>query len=129
MKASWCLTKSFCFMPGGNFSLRVLNSVTFLIISKYSMHFCLISDIIYPRQLTSNDVKGSWILYYWGWIISMLNKKRLGMFVLLYATDTKQDFDHNTSFFFCKNWTTTYSIITPSKSFYITFVDIFFWNH
>ena len=31
-----------------------------------------------------------------------------------------------TEVFFCKNWTTTYSITTPSKSFYITFVDIFF---
>ena len=27
--------------------------------------------------------------------------------------------------FFCKNRATTYSTTTPSKSFYITFVDIF----
>ena len=26
---------------------------------------------------------------------------------------------------FCKNWTTTYLTTTPSKSFYITFVDFF----
>ena len=31
--------------------------------------------------------------------------------------------------FFCKNWTSTYLTKTPSKSFYIIFVDIFFWNH
>ena len=28
--------------------------------------------------------------------------------------------------FFCKNWTTTYLTTTPSKSFYIMFVNIFF---
>ena len=35
------------------------------------------------------------------------------------------NFGHNTSFL-CKNWTTTYLTTTPSKSFYFTFVDIFF---
>ena len=35
---------------------------------------------------------------------------------------------HNPSFF-RKNWTTTYLITTPSKSLYIIFVYIFFWNH
>ena len=31
--------------------------------------------------------------------------------------------------FFRKNKTTTYLTATPSKLFYIIFVDIFFWNH
>ena len=34
-----------------------------------------------------------------------------------------------TQVFFRKNWTTTYVTRTPSKSFYIIFVDIFFWNY
>ena len=39
-----------------------------------------------------------------------------------------------TQVFFSKNWTTTYLTITPSKSFYIIFVDVIseiirFWNH
>ena len=52
-----------------------------IIIRKYSMPLCLISEIIHPRQL----------LHYWGWIISILNKKRHGIFVLLYANNMKQD--------------------------------------
>ena len=35
------------------------------------------------------------------------------------------NFGQNTSLF-CKNWTTTYLTATPSKPFYIIFVDIFF---
>ena len=35
----------------------------FSILSKYSMSFYLISEIIHPRQLTFNDAKRSWILY------------------------------------------------------------------
>ena len=30
---------------------------------------------------------------------------------------------------FLKNWTTTYSTTTPSKSFNIAVADVFFWNH
>ena len=45
--------------------------LVFIIISKYSTPFCLISEIIHP-----------WILYYRGWIISILNKK--GMENLFY---------------------------------------------
>ena len=60
-------------------------------ISKYSMPFCLISEIIYPRQVIFNDTKRSWILSYWGWIILILNKSRRGIFVLLYTPTTKQN--------------------------------------
>ena len=38
------------------------------------------------------------------------------------------NFGHSISLF-CKNWTTTYLTAAPSKLFYFTFVDIFFWNH
>ena len=39
--------------------------------------------------------------------------------------DRTANFGQNTSFFFYKIWTTTYLTTTPSKSFYIIFVDIF----
>ena len=54
-----------------------------LLISKYSMSFCLISEIKHPRLLIFNDAKRSWILHYRGWIIPILNEKRHGIFVLL----------------------------------------------
>ena len=44
-----------------------------------------------PAVIMFNDVKGSWILYYRRWIILIWNKKRHRIFVLLYATTTKQD--------------------------------------
>ena len=47
------------------------------------MPFCWISEFIHAKR--------SWILYYRGWIISILNKKRHGIFVLLHATNAKQD--------------------------------------
>ena len=39
-----------------------------------------------------------------------------------------QQISVKTQVFFCKNWTKTYLITTPSKAFNIIFV-IFFWNH
>ena len=47
---------------------------------------------IFPAFL-SNEVNISWILYYRGWIILILNSKRHGIFVLSYATNTKQDLE------------------------------------
>ena len=43
------------------------------------------------RNYSPEVAKWSWILYYRGWIILILNKKRHGTFVLFYATNTKQD--------------------------------------
>ena len=60
------------------------------IISKYSMPSCLISEIIHPINVIL-ILMLIWILYYRGWIISILNKTRYGIFVLLYVTNTKQD--------------------------------------
>ena len=66
-----------------------------------------------------------------------IKQKKHGIYVLLYATNTKQDLERyrltkhskvwskHTSCF-PKNWTTTYLTTFPSKSFYIIFVDIFF---
>ena len=62
-----------------------------LILSKYSMPFCLILEIIHSRQLIFNNAKRSWILSYRGWIISILNKNRHGILVLLYTHSTKQN--------------------------------------
>ena len=72
------------------------------ILSKYSMSFCLISEIIHPRYLILNINTEYWIL-----IVLILNimlsrvnnfdikQKRCvvlkKIFVLLYATNTKQD--------------------------------------
>ena len=62
-------------------------------------------------------------------------QKRDGIFILSYATSTKNDLRRwrltkhskfrSQNKFFCKNWTTTYATTTPRKSFYITFVNIF----
>ena len=102
-------------------------------ISKYSIPFCLISEIIQRRYLTFNDPERS---YYRGWIISILNKKRHGIFDLLYICQQHQsrsgkikanktgNFGNNTGFF-RKNWTTTYLITTPSKSCFILLLLIF----
>ena len=65
----------------GNYLIKRQSERHRIIISKYSMSFCLIWEIIHH----------SWILYYWGWVISILNKKMHGIFVLLYATNIKQD--------------------------------------
>ena len=40
-----------------------------------------------------------------------------------------QQISIKTQVFFSKNWTIIYLITIPSKSFYIIFVDIFFWNN
>ena len=61
------------------------------ILNKYSMLFCLISEIIHPRQVIFNDAKRSWILSYRGRIISVLNKNRHWIFVFLYTPSTKQN--------------------------------------
>ena len=44
-------------------------------------------------------------------------------------TKKTQQISVKTQVLFLKNWTTTYLTTTPSKSVYIMFVDIFFWNH
>ena len=63
-----------------------------------------------------NDTKQSWILYYWGWIISTLNKKRRGIFVFFkchqHQTRSEKIKANKTDQIpklFSKNWTTTYS--------------------
>ena len=63
------------------------------IISKYSMPFCLIPEIIHPSWLIFNDAKRNWILHYRGWKILILNTKRHGIFVLSHAANTKQDLE------------------------------------
>ena len=65
-----------------------------------------------------------------------IKQKRHGIFVLLYATNTKQylgryrvtnhsKFRSKHKYFFCKNWTTTYKTTTPSKLFYIILLEFF----
>ena len=69
------------------------------ILSKYSMSFCLISEIIHPRYLILNINTEYWILIVLilNIILSRVNnfdikqKKCVWIFVLLYATNTKQD--------------------------------------
>ena len=106
-----------------------------LILTKYSMPFCLISEIIDPRKLIFNNANRSWILYYRGWIISVLNKKKAWniCFIICHQYQTRsgkiktnktQQISVKTQGYFCKNWTTTYLTTTPIKSFYIIFVDI-----
>ena len=41
-----------------------------------------------PDVLILNDAKRSWILYYLGWIISILNNKRLGNISFYYMPPT-----------------------------------------
>ena len=68
-----------------------------------------------------------------------IKQKKHGIFISLYVPAPNKSWEdkdkqntassgQNTSFF-CKNWTRKYSTTTPSKSFYIIFVDIFFSNH
>ena len=54
------------------------------------MPSCLVSEIIHPINVILTLML-IWILYYQGWIISILNKTRYVIFVLLYATNTKQN--------------------------------------
>ena len=58
-----------------------------LTLSKYFI--TLISGIIHLREEIFNIAKGNWLLPYWGWIISMLNKKWHVIFVLLYTPSNK----------------------------------------
>ena len=66
--------------------------------------------------------KMSWNICF---IICHQHQKRFGK---LKASKT-QHISVKTQVLFRKDWTTTYLTTTPSKSFYIIFVDIFFWNH
>ena len=77
-------------------------------------------DIILPR-VNNFDIKQekAWNICF---IICHQHQTRSGKI----KTKKTQQISVKTSFFFCKNWTTTYLTTAPSKSFYNIFVDTFF---
>ena len=94
-----------------------LSNVKMLIISKFFMPFCLISEIIHPGNQYSTTRSGVKYHITEGEYFDI--KKRHRIFVLLFATNTKQDLGRyrltktqqvsvKTQVSFCKIWTTTY---------------------
>ena len=107
---------SFLWRNNSNFKLSLL-------ISKYSMPFCLISNIILPR------VNNFYIKQKKAWNICFIKCHQLqARSGKIKINKTQQTWSKLKSFF-CKNWTTAYLTTTPSKPFFTIFVDIFFCNH